>query len=337
MIRFFCLEISKAKTFNYINTIIIIINCIITLIFITEKNSNAIPLVENFFLLYYIIEMMIKILGKSLYCNKTSYFRNGWNIIDFIIIISSLIIIFIPSVTFNISVFRIIRILNALDIRQLKITVEGMLASFSLMKETVLILLSFMTVYSILGLHLFSDLFNRRCFSPKFGIEIKTKAIPYCKFNLCTDEDSICGDLLKGNPDFGITNFDNFYSSFLQVFRIMTFNDWTILMNLTQKTYSNTSIVYFISLALLGNFFVLNLILGVLKMKYSECVNQTIILQIENSSDSNPKYDLKLIKLKNFYHKFILNKMEVYKITTKRDNYVTFKKSSIFKKDESVN
>ena len=310
----------------------IISNSILTLIFIT-KESTLFNLLENILLSYYILEMFIKMRGKFLFKNPNSYFKSGWNIIDFIIIISSVFVLFFPIIKFNLSVFRVIRILNALDIKQLKITVEGMLASFSLMKDSILILLSFMIIYTILGLHLFSELFKKQCFSPFYGIEINNGKIPFCGFNNC-ENNFICGKLIQENPDFGVTNFDNFYYSFLQVFRIMTFNNWTYLMNLTQKTYNYASIIYFMSLALLGNFFILNLILGVLKMKYSEFENQTKLKEIQLNqmnkiNDDTNKYNLKLLKFGNFYTQFQLGNEEVYKINSKRDNYVKLKKINL--------
>lgn len=56
----------------------------------------------------------------------------------------------------------------------------------------------------------------------------------------------------------------------LQVFRIFTLSDWTNIMYVIQKTYSNFSWIYAVSLIFFGNFFLLNLILAILKVKFGE-------------------------------------------------------------------
>ena len=72
------------------------------------------------------------------------------------------------------------------------------------------------------------------------------------------------------NPDYGISNYDNLLTSCLQVFKIITSDDWTSSMFIIQKTFTKFVWIYYVSLVVFGNFFMMNLILAVLKVKYGE-------------------------------------------------------------------
>ncbi|KAG6459691.1 hypothetical protein O3G_MSEX011542 [Manduca sexta] len=72
-------------------------------------------------------------------------------------------------------------------------------------------------------------------------------------------------------PNFGITNFDNFGLSMLTVFQCITLEGWTDVMYNIQDAMGNSwEWIYFVSMVILGAFFVMNLILGVLSGEFSK-------------------------------------------------------------------
>ncbi|GBP31103.1 Voltage-dependent calcium channel type D subunit alpha-1 [Eumeta japonica] len=72
-------------------------------------------------------------------------------------------------------------------------------------------------------------------------------------------------------PNFGITNFDNFGLSMLTVFQCITLEGWTDVMYNIQDAMGNSwEWMYFVSMVILGAFFVMNLILGVLSGEFSK-------------------------------------------------------------------
>merc|ERR1712223_52314 len=74
-----------------------------------------------------------------------------------------------------------------------------------------------------------------------------------------------------GCPNFGITNFDNFGLSMLTVFQCVTLEGWTDVLYWVQDSMGNTwQFAYFVSMVVLGAFFVMNLILGVLSGEFSK-------------------------------------------------------------------
>ena len=99
-----------------------------------------------------------------------------------------------------------------------------------------------------------------------------------------------------------MSNFDSLINSSLQVIRIITLNNWTYLMNNIYRTFNAFSFFYFISLVVIGNFFILNLILGVLKIKYSSYHKKII----EKNALQKKKYDLKKLKKQKIYIKRVI-------------------------------
>ena len=58
----------------------------------------------------YVLEMIMKIIAFGfLFNGPESYLRVGWNILDFIVVVTSLIS-FLPHTTKNLSFFKVIRI-----------------------------------------------------------------------------------------------------------------------------------------------------------------------------------------------------------------------------------
>lgn len=102
--------------------------------------------------------------------------------------------------------------------------------------------------------------------------------------NWCRDGNSVCLERWQG-PNHGITSFDNIGFAMLTVFQCITMEGWTailywvnyipclILVRFTYSKYylqmndavgSYFNFLYFVPLIVLGSFFMLNLVLGVL-------------------------------------------------------------------------
>ena len=66
-------------------------------------------------------------------------------------------------------------------------------------------------------------------------------------------------------PNYGITCFDDIFFGILTVFQCITMEAWTTMMYYTNDAAgSGFNTIFFIPLIVLGSFFMLNLVLGVL-------------------------------------------------------------------------
>ncbi|VDM24714.1 unnamed protein product [Hydatigera taeniaeformis] len=80
----------------------------------------------------------------------------------------------------------------------------------------------------------------------------------------------ICKGYWEG-PNFGITSFDNIGYAMLTVFQCITMEGWTDIMYMTFDAVGDRfSAFYFSPLIILGSFFMLNLILGVLSGEFAK-------------------------------------------------------------------
>lgn len=71
--------------------------------------------------------------------------------------------------------------------------------------------------------------------------------------------------------NYAITNFDHVGSAFLTIFQCITMEGWTHIMNIFEDSYLVAVVdVYFIGVVVICSFFLLNLTIAVMLMKYEE-------------------------------------------------------------------
>ena len=78
-----------------------------------------------------------------------------------------------------------------------------------------------------------------------------------------------CG---KGNtnPNNGATNFDNVVFSMMQIFQVTTMTGWTDLMVHLMMSIGSWVVGYFYAIIFIGAFFLYQLVLAVIKAKFTE-------------------------------------------------------------------
>lgn len=83
-----------------------------TLIISDPTSEYSDPIYESldlFMLIAYTIEMTMKILGLGFILDRGAYLRDGWNILDFLIVTMSIIPYLMNGQNVNISVLRSLR------------------------------------------------------------------------------------------------------------------------------------------------------------------------------------------------------------------------------------
>ena len=147
----------------------------------------------------FVLEAFMKIVALGI----KRYFRDNWNIFDFLIVLGTTIIIIItPFISIQVGpqttivrAFRITRILRLVKrAKSLKIIFETFIVTIPALVNVGGLLLLFLYLYSVLGVSLFA--------------EIKLQ-----------------NDLNKN------ANFQNFFNSFLTLFRASTGEGWNSIMH----------------------------------------------------------------------------------------------------------
>ena len=100
------------------------------------------------------MEMVLKIFALGFIMNQNSYLRDNWNILDFIIVVTGLISQF--GNTQNLNGLRSLRVIRPLrtvsKIKSLKNMVKALFQSLKMLKDSLIIMLFYYTVFSIMGL-----------------------------------------------------------------------------------------------------------------------------------------------------------------------------------------
>lgn len=111
------------------------------------------------------MEFILKVISLGFIFAPKTYLRDGWNILDFVVVVSS-ILQFLPN-TVNISAVRTLRILRPLrsinSIKGLRILVSTLIDSLPALVNVVIFLTFVMVLFGILGVQLFGGLLYNRC------------------------------------------------------------------------------------------------------------------------------------------------------------------------------
>lgn len=235
--------------------------------------------------------MGLKILGLGFILNRGSYLRDVWNILDFIIVVSAYMTLLQSGGSFNLSGLRSLRVLRPLKtvtaIKKLRSLIITIFSAIPYLIEIMIVLIFVFLIFAIAGLQLFSGLLQNNCMDQESGklyINHETGEGPFmCTSNSCPSGSDIYNppgfnppftNLICAknnvNPDGNVSNFDNIMSSFLMVYIVTTLEGWTLIMSYVQRSFSYFFCFFFIMIVFIGGFFLINLTLAVITIKFNE-------------------------------------------------------------------
>uniref|UniRef100_A0A8D3DIM2 Voltage-dependent L-type calcium channel subunit alpha n=1 Tax=Scophthalmus maximus TaxID=52904 RepID=A0A8D3DIM2_SCOMX len=256
-IRRAALSIVEWKPFDIFILLAIFANCVALGVSkpFPEDDSNStnhdLEQVEYVFLIIFTVETFLKILAYGLVMHPSSYIRNGWNLLDFVIVIVG----------------------KSPGLESLQIVLNSIMKAMVPLLHIALLVLFVIIIYAIIGLELFIGRMHKTCYSIATDNYVEDDPVP-CAFaghgRQCAVNGSECRGRWDG-PNGGITNFDNFFFAMLTVFQCITMEGWTdVLYWMNDAIGFELPWVYFVSLVIFGSFFVLNLVLGVLSGEFSK-------------------------------------------------------------------
>jgi len=137
--------------------------------------------------LVFTTECLIKLLAMGCFDGYKTYFRSGWNAIDFIIVFS-FILELTHIIHLNVRILRVLRILRPLKAAQsipsLKKQVNVLIKSIKGIFNVVLFLIFFFLLFSIAGVHSFSNSANYTCrVGPPPVYDHDDKCKPWTKYS----------------------------------------------------------------------------------------------------------------------------------------------------------
>ncbi|KAJ8246072.1 hypothetical protein GJAV_G00263340 [Gymnothorax javanicus] len=196
-----------------------------------EELTDVLEISNIVFTSMFALEMLLKLLAFGLF----GYIKNPYNIFDGIIVVISVWEI-IGQSDGGLSVLRTFRLLRVLKLvrflpalrRQLVVLMKTMdnVATFCML------LMLFIFIFSILGMHLFG-----------------------CKFSLRMEN----GDTIPDRK-----NFDSLLWAIVTVFQILTQEDWNVVLYNGMASTTPLASLYFVALMTFGNYVLFNLLVAIL-------------------------------------------------------------------------
>ncbi|CAG4985227.1 unnamed protein product [Colias eurytheme] len=284
-LRKLCYDIVEWKPFEYMILTTIFANCIALAVFTpypsgdTNNTNQILEKVEWIFMAIFTGECVMKIIAYGFLFHPGAYLRNAWNSLDFTIVtigIASQILQYISKDLFDVKALRAFRVLRPLrlvsGVPSLQIVLNSILKAMVPLFHIAFLVLFVIIIYAIIGLELFAGALHDTCFDNKTGkmVDDPTPCSRDAEVGNHCNEGEVCKGYWEG-INFGITNFDNIGYSMLTVFQCITLEGWTDIMYAIADVKGNTWVwIYFVTLVIFGNFFVMNLILGVLSGEFSK-------------------------------------------------------------------
>ncbi|KAL0102109.1 hypothetical protein PUN28_018567 [Cardiocondyla obscurior] len=285
-LRKMCISVVEWKPFEWLILMTIFANCIALAVYTpypfgdSNLTNQYLEKIEYVFLVIFTVECVMKIIAYGFVAHPGAYLRNGWNLLDFTIVvigmISTVLTIFMQE-GFDVKALRAFRVLRPLrlvsGVPSLQVVLNSILRAMVPLLHIALLVLFVIIIYAIIGLELFSGKMHKTC-RHNITEEIMDEPVPCGPGGYQCSKvgpDYYCSKQFWVGPNWGITNFDNFGLAMLTVFQCITLEGWTeVLYNIEDAMGSSWQWIYFISMVILGAFFVMNLILGVLSGEFSK-------------------------------------------------------------------
>ncbi|KAJ0064214.1 hypothetical protein NL108_001542, partial [Boleophthalmus pectinirostris] len=285
-------------TFEIIILLTIFANCVALAVFLPmpEEDSNntnsSLESLEYIFLVIFTAECFLKIVAYGLVFHEGAYLRNCWNILDFVIVFMGLFTFALDTINkiagvpmekgggFDMKALRAFRVLRPLrlvsGVPSLQVVMNSILKAMLPLLHIALLVFLLVTIYAIMGLELFKCKMHKTCYYTNIDIyaaaegEMPAPCAQAGNGRRCIINGSECRPGWEG-PNNGITHFDNIGFAMLTVYQCITMEGWTKVLYWVNDAIGNEwPWLYFVPLILLGSFFVLNLVLGVLSGEFTK-------------------------------------------------------------------
>jgi hypothetical protein len=223
-----------------------------------------------------------------------------WNIMDFVVVVTGYITILSDNYVnseeastgqtsldeedeasgVDLRTLRAIRVLRPLKlvsgVPSLQVVLKSIFKALAPLMQIGLLVMFAILIFAIIGLEFYSGALHKTCFSVDDLNQMVTEGRKQVPCNAdsadeappgsftCDPEIAICLEKWEG-PNYGITSFDNIIYAMLTVFQCITMEGWTPILYWTNDALGGSfNFVYFVPLIVIGSFFMLNLVLGVL-------------------------------------------------------------------------
>ncbi|GAB6023730.1 hypothetical protein CHUAL_008488 [Chamberlinius hualienensis] len=264
---FGCLDV-----FNWLRwlSIKIITNCIFTIVMVvtmffysvtvssaTYSYSRGPHVFRITSLVIFIIEIIIKLIGRGVIRHPFSYFRCPWNCLDVVcttvmgVVIGLIWHDYVDYINLMLAI-ESLRLLKWIQLFPLaKASFAASMKNILLLRDLFAYVAFVVTAYTLYALNSYQGAFRHSCQGP-YNISSEINVCGYhvfsneCPVHLTCEPDS------QPNPEHGYMGYDHFGLALLNVLRVFTKDYWEIVFYYLNKAYGPSVIMFFSSLIILG-------------------------------------------------------------------------------------
>uniref|UniRef100_A0A8C5I816 Voltage-dependent N-type calcium channel subunit alpha n=1 Tax=Gouania willdenowi TaxID=441366 RepID=A0A8C5I816_GOUWI len=238
IIRKYAKKITECHTpFEYMILATIIANCIVLALEQHLPASDKTPMSERlddtepYFIGIFCFEAGIKIIALGFAFHKGTYLRNGWNVMDFVVVLTG--ILATAGADFDLRTLRAVRVLRPLKlvsgIPSLQVVLKSIMKAMVPLLQIGLLLFFAILMFAIIGLDFYMGKFHRTCFRTDTGEQAAEFPCGLEAPARTCSNGTFCTEYWIG-PNFGITNFDNILFAILTVFQCITMEGWVDIL-----------------------------------------------------------------------------------------------------------
>uniref|UniRef100_A0A8C5S212 Ion transport domain-containing protein n=1 Tax=Laticauda laticaudata TaxID=8630 RepID=A0A8C5S212_LATLA len=169
-----CFSLTVVFTpFEYMILATIIANCIVLALEQHLPDGDKTPMSERlddtepYFIGIFCFEAGIKIIALGFVFHKGSYLRNGWNVMDFVVVLTG--ILATAGTQFDLRTLRAVRVLRPLKlvsgIPSLQVVLKSIMKAMVPLLQIGLLLFFAIVMFAIIGLEFYMGKFHKACFS----------------------------------------------------------------------------------------------------------------------------------------------------------------------------
>jgi hypothetical protein len=292
-IRDFCATLVTHKYFEYVVLVVIIASSICLAIdepgmSTSSSTYRALNVLDYIFTVFFVLEMLVKMISTGVFGTSKAYFSNGWNVLDFVIVVISVVSLALVSMDLSyLKAFRALRSLRPLRMVSrspaLIAVVNAIIMVTTPLANFALVICVFLFTFAILGTSLFKDKFVY-CKASSLDIDaydVDSEEFKYFfnKFDCVGNATNAEGALVDLEWVTRNSNFDNIFRALLTLFELITMEAWPSIMYPAMDIPSNTTdhpivnnskynALFFIVFIVVGAFFITNLFVGIIVYKF---------------------------------------------------------------------
>eukprot|EP00759_Apiculatamorpha_spiralis_P022805 PhF_6_TR26709/c0_g1_i1/m.39046/K04853/CACNA1F; voltage-dependent calcium channel L type alpha-1F len=273
--------------FDKISSVLIICNCIFLAVSDptapdTATRNVVVKYAEYGFLSVFVTEMLVKVVVLGPLTERIGYFRDGWNMLDFTVILVGVTGVIVEAAeqgnASGLSALRAIRLLRPMraltSIPEMKIIINSVIQGLPALGNVMLLYFFFIIMFGVLGVQLFKEKLENRCLRANETVPVIDMI---CSMTNEPDQGFQCpwNSTCRawGNPDSGYTSFDNIGSAAFVIFISVTLEAWTTFMYYTMNASNGFASLYFIFMIMIGNLFIINLTLVIINYEFEKNVS----------------------------------------------------------------